>query len=197
MKILKVGDKSQAICNSCKAVVPTTYTLRDVPFDDGDGEVKNVLVSVCDTCDSICSLPHQSTPAVRKALETKRKPIECRVPAHMIDILNLACTQIGCETDFRTQMFKYYIHKIAYDDAALAELSSFKDNELIEGKPEKRISLKGRHVKADLDRILYRTSLTKTTDIIKLITIKIKTEILDMKKPEPIKELRTIAVATL
>lgn len=197
MKILKVGDKSQAICKSCKAVVSTTYLLRTVPFDDGDGEVKDVLVSVCNTCDTICSLPRQSTPAVKKALTTKRKPIECKVPAHMIAILDLACNEIGCETDFKNQMFKYYINKIAHDESALSELHKNSENELIEGKPDKRISIKGRRVKDDLNLIIEKTKITKITDIIKLITIQIGTEILDMKKPGPIKDLKTIAIASV
>lgn len=196
IKILKVGDKSKAICKSCKAVVPTTYKLRDVPFDDGDGEVKGVLVSTCDACDTICSLPHQSTPAVKKALEIKRKPIECKVPAHMIDILNLACNEIGCEIDFKNQMFKYYINKIANDDDALSELSQNAANDLINGKSDKRISLKGRLVKNDLNTILEKTNISKITDIIKLITIQIKIDILELKKPGPIKDLKTIAIAT-
>ena len=83
MKILKVGDTKNAACNNCESFQGVTFKLRDVPFNDGSGVVKNVLVGVCDNCDSVAVLPHQSTPAVKKQLEVQRKSLESRVPAHM------------------------------------------------------------------------------------------------------------------
>jgi hypothetical protein len=69
MKILKVGDKQKAVCYKCKAVKNTTFYLRDVPFSDGSGIVKNILVGVCDFCDGVIITPHQSTPAIKKELD--------------------------------------------------------------------------------------------------------------------------------
>ncbi len=87
MKIIKVGDTKKAACNSCKSFEKITFKLRDTPFSDGSGIVKNVLVGVCNRCDSVAVLPHQSTPAVKRQLEVQRKALESRVPAHMIDML--------------------------------------------------------------------------------------------------------------
>ena len=42
MKIFKVGDTQKAICENCRSLENTTFVLRDVPFSDGDGVVKNV-----------------------------------------------------------------------------------------------------------------------------------------------------------
>ncbi len=89
MKILKAGDIKKAACNHCKAFEDVTFKLRDTPFSDGSGIVKNVLVGVCNRCDSVAVLPHQSVPAVKRQLEAQRRTLESRVPAHMIDILNL------------------------------------------------------------------------------------------------------------
>ena len=69
MKILKVGDTEKAACNKCKSFEDVTFKLRDVPFDDGSGIVKNVLVGICNRCDSVAVLPHQSTPAVKRQLD--------------------------------------------------------------------------------------------------------------------------------
>ena len=82
MKILKVGDTTKVACNSCQSFQNTTFKLRDTPFSDGSGVVKNVLVGVCNKCDSVVVLPHQSTPAVKNKIEVQRKTLESRVPAH-------------------------------------------------------------------------------------------------------------------
>jgi len=89
MKIFKVGDTKKAACNSCKSFENVTFKLKDIPFSDGSGIVKNVLVGVCNRCDSIAVLPHQSTPAVKRQLEVQRKALKNRVPAHIIDRINL------------------------------------------------------------------------------------------------------------
>ena len=40
MKIFKVGDTQQAVCETCKSIENATFALRDVPFSDGSGIVK-------------------------------------------------------------------------------------------------------------------------------------------------------------
>ena len=84
MKIIKVGDTQKAACNNCKSFQNVTFKLRDVPFSDGSGIVKNVLVGVCDSCDSVAVLPHQPTLIVKKQLVIQRKVTESRVPTHTI-----------------------------------------------------------------------------------------------------------------
>ena len=71
MKIFKAGDSQKAICEHCGSLENATFKLRDVPFSDGSGLVKNVLVGVCDKCDQVILLPHQSTPALKKQLGVK------------------------------------------------------------------------------------------------------------------------------
>jgi len=84
MKIFKVGDSQKAICENCRSLENATFALRDVPFSDGSGVVKNVLAGVCDKCDQVSILPHQSTSVVEKQLEIQRKPIESRLPAQTL-----------------------------------------------------------------------------------------------------------------
>ena len=66
MKILNVGDKGTAACYVCKSFVDTTYSLKDVPFSDNSGIAKNILVGVCDCCDSVISMPQQSASSVKQ-----------------------------------------------------------------------------------------------------------------------------------
>jgi len=84
MKILKVGDTQKAACSNCEGFVQVTFKLRTVPFSDGVGVVKNLLVGVCDRCDCVVVLPHQSAPVVKKQMDAQRTALESRVPAHMV-----------------------------------------------------------------------------------------------------------------
>lgn len=78
MNFYQESDKSRAICSHCEGLVQTTFTRRNVPFDDGVGEVNGVLVSVCDVCDQVVGVPAQSIPAIKAAREAAVLSIETK-----------------------------------------------------------------------------------------------------------------------
>lgn len=196
MKILKVGDTKKAACNSCKSFENVTFKLKDTPFSDGSGIVKNVLVGVCDRCNSVVVLPHQSAPAVKRQLEVQRKTLESRVPAHMVDILNLVSDELGGGAEFIPSMMKFYIHSLSNRDISPQDISKYLHSDLAKGKAQKRISLKGRHVIEELSHLKEITKINTTTDLIKSIVLKINDDILVNKKEKTIKQLKNIMVAT-
>lgn len=195
MKIFKVGDTHKAICENCQSLETAIFQLRDVPFSDGSGLVKNVLVGVCDKCDEVCLLPHQSTPAVKKQFETQRKPIESRLPAHMVDILNLASQEVSGSTDMVPNLMKYYIHTLASDEKSARTIADFLESDLAIGKAEKRLSLKGRLIYEEVDTLKTISHIDNTTDLIKSIILKINDDLLVKKRQGPIKQLRDIMAA--
>jgi hypothetical protein len=195
MKILKIGDQEQAACTNCAAFVTVTYQLRDVPFSDGSGMVSQVLVGVCEQCDQVCVLPSQSTPAVKRALEKQRKPLESRVPAHMVDILNLASAEVGCGTEFVPYLIKYYVHALASRQISPERLSGYLASELAKGKAVKRISLKGQHIVAEVGEFKALTQIESTSDLIRGVILKINDDIVQNKRAKPLNELRGIAAA--
>ncbi|OFC71918.1 hypothetical protein [Alteromonas confluentis] len=195
MKIFKVGESQKAACNKCQSFENATFQLRDVPFSDGRGIVKNVLVGVCDKCDSVTVLPHQSTPAVKRQYEARRKPVEGRLPAHLIDILNLATLEIGASTDFVPSMMKYYIHKLSEDEKAAKKIAQYLKSELASGRSEKRLSLKGRQIFDDIEHLKALTHIENTTDLLKSIILKINEDVLVKRRSKPIENLRNIMAA--
>lgn len=195
MKILKVGDTKKAACNSCKSFQDVTFKLRDVPFSDGTGTVNNVLVGVCDKCDSVAVLPHQSTPAVKKQLEAQRKSLESRVPAHMIDILNLVSDELGGGTEFVPSIMKFYIHALSNNTISPQHISRYLKTDLAEGKAQKRISIKGRHLEEELTLLKEITDIHVTSDLIKSIVLKINDDVLVNKKPRAISQLKNVIAA--
>lgn len=195
MKIFKVGESQKAACNKCQSFENAIFRLRDVPFSDGRGIVKNVLVGVCDKCDSVIVLPHQSTPTVKRKYEAKRKPVEGRLPAHLIDILNLATLEIGASTDFVPSMIKYYIHALVEDEKSAKKIACLLKSELAKGKSDKRLSLKGRQIFEDIENLKKLTHIENTTDLLKSIILKINEDVLIKKKQKPIENLKNIMAA--
>lgn len=196
MNILKVGDKKRVACSNCKSFQAVTFKLKDAPFSDGSGIVKNVLVGVCDSCSSVVVLPHQSTPAVKKQLETQRKSLESRVPAHMIDILNLVSDELGGGPESISSIMKFYIYLLSSEVVSPRNISRYLKSDLAKGKAQKRISLKGRRLEGDFLRLKEITKITNTTDLIKSVVLKINDDILVNKRKKPITQLKNIMAAT-
>jgi hypothetical protein len=72
MKLYQVNDKQKAACEKCKAFVSATFKLRDVDLSDKSDTVKNVLVGVCDICNDVIVLPHQSSVLVKKTIDKSK-----------------------------------------------------------------------------------------------------------------------------
>lgn len=195
MKIFKVGETLKAVCESCRSIVNATFALRDVPVNDGHGIVKNVLVGVCGECDCIVLVPQQSVPAITKQLDAKRRAVETRVPAHMVDILNLASSALGANADFSSTLIKHYIHRLSHEENAVDNLVAYLESDLATGHAQKRISIKGRLVLDDLNTLKRRTHLENTTDVLKAVVLKINDDVLITRKPSVLNELRTVAAA--
>ena len=177
MNIFKVGDKKQAVCETCQSLTDATFMLRDTPFSDGSGIVKNVLTGVCDSCNEVVLIPHQSIPAIKKQFDTQKKAIETRVPAHMVDMLNLASMELGGSTDFSNALIKYYLHNLSEDKTSVKGLTKYLDSDLAKGVAQKRISLKGRQVSKDIANIKMKTNIGSTTNVLKAVVLKINDDV--------------------
>jgi len=197
MKIIKVGDTKKAVCNNCKSLENITFKLRDTSLSDGIGVVKNVLVGICNRCDIVAVLPHQSTPVVKKQLKVQRKALESRVPAHMIDILNLVSYELGGGPDFVSSLMKFYIHLLSNNEISPRGISKYLSSDLAKGKAQKRISLKGRNVTEELIQLKGITNINTTTDLIKSIVLKINDDMLVNKKAHTIKQLKNMIAASV
>lgn len=201
MKLFQESDKGKAICNHCSGLVTTTYKRRDVPFSDGQGITKNILVGVCDKCDQVVAIPAQSTPAIKEARQEAPKSLEARLPAIYLDTLDLAAYSIDemASTDFRKVLLTYFVHRYANDDIYISKLieasnmakSAYQENK---GGSQRRLSMK---MSAKLNN--YITELSKKTnlkitDLIKSIVYTINLDVLQSPKPSVLKDLKALAI---
>lgn len=196
MQILKVGDSQKAACEHCRSFKTATFMLKDVPFSDGSGLAKNVLAGVCEGCGQVILLPHQSTPAVKQQFEAQRKALESRVPAHMIDILNLASFELGGGTEFVPSLVRFYLHSLSTNDMSSEGIGDYLQTDLAKGKAQKRLSLKGRQVSEQMDQLKAATNIKSTTDLLKGIVLKIHDDLLVKQDPQTIKQLKSIVAVT-
>lgn len=205
-KIYNPGDKSRAICGQCAQLVTTTFVYRNVPFDDGQGEARNILVAACDTCGQVVAIPAQSTPAIRRARETASTSLEVVLPAPFVDLLDAAAFKIDSQatTQFRKALFVFYLDEMP-QEAEAANL--FKKNlELWNEQkesaflhfnkkdiPNKRISFKlSPRTEHQIDEVISSIGISKTK-LMRGIIMKAERDILLDAAPGPIKQLQKLA----
>jgi len=200
MKLYRDGDVSRAFCSHCAKVVKTVFARRDVPFNDAKGSAKNILVGVCNVCDSVVSIPAQSTPAIRRARKPAPDSLEANLPAVYVDLLDYAVYTIDeqASTDFRRLLLTYFVHKAALDESAPARLKQ-SHQQALERFPERRGSARWRlsmkvpsRLAQEMKLLEDRTSLN-TTELLKSLVYVIQDKVLARPRPSLIDELRALS----
>lgn len=202
MKFYVEGEKSRAICSCCEGIVETTFARRDVPFSDGQGEAKDILVSVCDKCGAIVGIPAQSTPSIKAAREAAVVPIEARLPALYIELLDHAMQAItsAAATRHRKIFLSYYIDYLARRKRSSQDAFTWERSKNISAKLEvkestynKRLSLKlNSYIAKELDSLKGERSVSQT-DVLKDVIFQMQNDVVEHPNPELIKELTTLA----
>jgi hypothetical protein len=181
MKLFKVGEKSKAICESCKVIRPTTFQLRDVPFSSGSGVAKNILVATCDHCDEVVSIPQQSVPRIKEALKPVRHPLEARIPRQLFDALIVACNELNSGEDAKNVLFRYYLSKLSKRKSIKKHMHELLKLDDAKGKRDERFSIKlNEDMNSIFKKMVIDTKLTPA-DVVNSIFLEIKTELLDSK----------------
>ncbi len=201
MKLYNLGDRSRGICET-DGQVSTTFAYRDVPFSDGSGVARKILVGACDICGKVISIPPQATLAIKAVRKSADVSIEAMLPAAYLEALDLACLRIDPEAtpEFRKRLLVYYLHRSSRSKTAIQRLAKatqkmdevFKITQPVSEK--RRLSMKvSPAVSRTLDYLVGKTRLTKT-DLIKGSVVQIREEIVEPKHPLRLEELQTLAM---
>lgn len=204
MKVYKAGEKSKAICNDCASLVSTTFTYRDVPFDDGKGLVKDVMASVCDQCDRVVALPAQSTPAVRRSREIADVSLEVMLSASDMELLDLATWRIDPDSGLRLRkpLLAYYIQRLSGDPAAIARLQAKSSTRISTAAkamkiPKRRLSMKfAPKTDASMQELMKASGLNKS-HLIRGIVHEIEDDLVRPQNPKNLQKLREIAMVVV
>ena len=202
MKMFHAGDKSKAICTQCQRLVSTTFSYRDVPFSDGQGLVKDILVAVCDECRRVVATPPQSTPAIQAAREKASESFEVVLPAPLIEILDLAARRIDPDADasFRKHLFAFYINLNTQSPQGEKTLNTYAQAYKLEKAlwnkniPRKRLSFKIKpRLNAVVDDLQKRFNISNRTNLTGAVVMQIRDEIITPDSPRHLKELKSVA----
>ncbi|CAI0767682.1 Uncharacterised protein [Serratia quinivorans] len=197
MRIVKEGDTRSVLCQNCGRTM-ATYRLRDVDFSDRCGTVRNILAAVCNQCNAVVSVPAQSTPRIKSEFEQAKSALEVRVPAHYLDILNVATQKIDDSLDenFHKTLILYYLHALTTGRYQQQELKTLLGSELANAKSSKRLSMKvSQKQLAELNSIMEQQSLTRNSDVVKAVILKIYQDLVQEKNLGILPELRNVAAA--
>lgn len=199
MKIYRAGETSHAICAHCKALVPTTFAYRDVPFEDGAGIVRGILAAVCDRCGLVVAIPAQSTPAIRRARAVAEVALEVVLPAPELELLDLAIWRIDPEAGqrLRKSLLAFYLARFASEPQGADRLRT-----LIEaaetarhpaGLPRKRLSCKISHRTDAVLRDMAAGLKASRTQIVRGLIREIDLRLVRPDVPEDLETLRQAA----
>lgn len=200
MKLYYEGEKARAIC-SRDGASSITFMRRNVPFSDGDGAAKDILVGVCDVCGDVVAIPPQSTPAIKAAREKATTSIEANLPAVYLDALDLACYRIDPQAsqDFRKRLLMYYVVQMSGDKKQAKKIGhnltkldeAFRAGEASGAR--RRLSMKVTpSLSYRVDGLMAATKLSRT-DLFKSLVIQIDKDIVKPVKPANLAKLQTLA----
>lgn len=205
MQIFFEGDTGKGLCEHCQALVDIRYRRRDVPFSDGQGEARDILVGVCTGCDSVVAVPPQSTPAIREARRQQLKSIEARLPAVYLDVLDAAMHAVSNDAgaNLRKLFLGYYFHALAQaqDAAGLQAVheafarsldEQLRQRDLAAPAATRRLSMKiNAHVAQDFLALLQATRMSQT-ELLKSVIARIQADVFEARDPAVIGDLQRL-----
>jgi len=206
MKILLEGDAGKALCEHCKAVVQTHYVRRDVPFSDGQGMARDILVGACSQCDTVVAIPPQSTPAIREARKQQLRSIEARLPAVYLDVLDAAMHAVSCEAgaSLRKLFLAHYFQMLVQNhqseqlqpahQAFIEALEQHRQQRgLAASSSTRRLSMKvNPHMAEDFMALQQQTHMNQT-ELLKSVIARIQSDVLEARDQHVIHTLQHLA----
>jgi len=206
MKILFEGDTGKALCEHCQAVVSMHYARRDVPFSDGQGAAKDILVGVCNQCDTVVAIPAQSTPAIREVRKQQLKSIEARLPAVYLDVLDAAMHAVSCEAGanlrklFLAHYFQLLVQSHQSDqlqpvhEAFMQSLEQHRHQRgLTPSSSTRRLSMKVNPYMAEDFLALQQQTRMNQTELLKSVIARIQSDVLEIRDQGVIHALQHLA----
>lgn len=193
-------ERTEAPCPQCRDWVDATYKYRTLPREAAGVKVDNVLVAVCDKCDTIVGIPDQSAPKIKEAREKpKSERVPVRFPRELDDIMYMVADRFDVAPgEFSTFLIRYYLHALE-DHPELQERVA----KLAKGRlaaKARRKGTRGTHTfrvqkrrLERIDKIMQQFGIQRRSDILRGIVVAAKEDVLDHPNSRQSRELRRIA----
>lgn len=117
--------------------------------------------------------------------------IDCRVPAHIIDILNLASFALGERgAKYPSRLLQYYLQHLSQENFSRRDLEKRMEHGLLKGKAQRPVHLKSQASVNAVATLKIKARTNDTADVVKLAVLKIYEDILRYRNPDSIKQLK-------
>lgn len=192
------GRKSEAVCRHCKTLVSTTLRTRAYPLEESGIAVPGVLVGVCDVCDEIVTIPHQSTYRLRDArARRKEHSLEARIPTHLEDVIHMVADRFSAPVqEFRPGLLRFYLRELANDAKFAERVRTLARSELAQAPARARISMRvPAPLLARAREKAREAGISTASEMLRGILLAAKEDVLDDGDPERILRLGGAAQA--
>lgn len=196
--LIRQGDESSAICHKCRKLRATRYEYRTIFLKKSKIDVPDVLVGVCQTCDTTVMLPHQSTPRIKDARRTMPSRIDARISKELRDVIGVLASEFGGAPEpFAGGMFRYYLAMMAHDSALAKRIGKLANSAVTEGTPGGRIAFRLDRSLIDdaLEKVNAKADVVDQSGLIRGIIVAAKEDTFDKPVLKRAEALRAIALA--
>jgi hypothetical protein len=196
--LAKEGDAETAICPHCKDRVTTHALVRTYHMHERGIDVPGVLLDICDRCDNVATIPHQSSVRMLEArVPLKEEQLEARIPTHLEDVIYLLAREFFAPVQaFRPAVLRFYLAELAVDPGLAERARLLAESDLADAPARARVSLR---VPAELlaaAREQARAAgIAKDSDLVRGLLLAAKEDVLDGRHPERILQLGGAAKA--
>ncbi|HEU0302576.1 MAG TPA: hypothetical protein VFR37_24160 [Longimicrobium sp.] len=122
----------------------STFRVRTYRLEKSGIDVPGVLVDVCDVCDNIVTIPHQSSVRLLEFRRARKdESLEARIPTHLEDVIHLIADRFEVPVQtFRAGLLRFYLRELARDEALAERVRQLASSELAQAPARARISLR-------------------------------------------------------
>lgn len=175
----RAGDVMKSVCPKCAEIRTASLLYADYRSTTTGKKIPNVLQAFCDTCGTLTTIPHQSTPRIREHLDTHMSPLEIRIAPHLEDVVYVVGDRAGTDFSDTAKLILGFYFRDLNKGAMRKKLKLALDNEFGTGKVTSRISLKvlGK-VMTGLDKESDHLGINRS-QLIKAILVQAKLDLLD------------------
>ena len=199
LEIWHQGDRSEALCEKCDGWRETEFRYRPFRLAKAGVTVPDVLVGVCVVCDTTATIPQQSAPKLKAALQKAPGRIDARIPKELRDVIGVLAADFGGETEpFAGGMLRYYMRAMTEDEVLARRIRALAASADARGTPGGRIAFR-------LDKRLMADALSTFGDhksdskssLVRGIIVAAKQDAYDSPNKGRLNALKAIAAAAL
>lgn len=197
MKIWKDGDKSRVLCPSCQRKTNVVFKRRSVTQSAPAVTAEDVQVAVCEECDQVAMIPHQSMPKLRAAIQKPKETLNARIPAHLEDVLYLLIDRVADGRKNGTSpVLKYLLHEFGSNPKYARRVKHHLEDDIAQGHVAADVSVRvPSYILLAVDEMAKLVGIANRSEVVRGILASAKEDILESGDPDLLGEMQRAIAA--